>query len=131
MELGKVTLYPTHTCFDDSLDLVLALVRENPDEVRKQNVFLVHGVCLLPDGTPYAHAWVEIDEGGGITVLNAVLRDGMKVYGQFLKEQFYQTWRVEERIRYSLLEAYENCRQYDYSGPWEDRYRVLCRDYRP
>src|ERR1043165_3374248 len=52
-------IYPTGTCFDDALDLLVAVLKLNPQW--EPEIRLVHGICRAPDGHRYAHAWVEDD----------------------------------------------------------------------
>lgn len=61
-----MTIHPTHTCFDDALELIELLVKEHPElkEDIGENMLIVHAICLMPDGSPYAHAWVEDKKDG-------------------------------------------------------------------
>lgn len=118
-------IYPTHTCFDDALDLLTEAIKMNPGAAHTDELKLVHGICVAPDGKEYAHAWVE---SLGKTVWFIGILDGK--YQQFaadLKEYYAET-RVVETTKYTPLEAWaENYRHANY-GPWVERYKGLCKN---
>jgi len=118
--MSEKILFPTHSCFDDAMDLIEAWVTAEPPEYHR--LVLVHGICSMPDGEPYAHAWVERgDECFFMGVLNGQ-RQAMRAE----KGVFYPKFEVGETTRYTVAEAIaENARSNHY-GPWRPEYVALC-----
>lgn len=118
-------MLPTGTCFDDGLDLIVDLVSCNAREDLVA-VRLVHGICLLPDGERYAHAWVEhLDRG---TAVFCSILNGRRMYVETTIAEYDAHFKVQERTHYTVDEAWrENMRSGHY-GPWLERYRELCKD---
>jgi hypothetical protein len=118
--MGEKILFPTHSCFDDALDLIDAWVTDDPAEYHR--LILVHGICSMPGGEPYAHAWVEReDQCIFVGALNGQ-RQTMMVETVF----FYLKFEVGETTRYTVAEAVaENARSNHY-GPWKPEYIALC-----
>lgn len=111
---------PTHRCFDDACELMDGLVKMEPMFV--DLLILVHGVCTAPDGTLYAHAWVELRE----TCYNGVLDpDGKRHYLEFTKQFFYTAWRVVEAERYTCARALKANKETGTFGPWTEKLKAL------
>jgi hypothetical protein len=114
------TILPTHSCFDDSLDLIELRVKAKIADA--DVLVLVHGICTAPDGDPYAHAWVE--ENG--LAWDSGLLDGEAIYYVCSVEEFTKARGVQKTTRYTVREALiENYRTNMY-GPWEPEYLALC-----
>lgn len=112
-------VHPTHTAFDDALDF---FVECNVPLIEFDEYSVVHGICLRPDETPFAHGWVEHH---GIAV-QAGLLEGQRIYYGVPLREFRERWRVREQTRYTVIEALrENYRSGHY-GPWVEAYARLC-----
>lgn len=121
MTIKDLTVYPTHTCFDDALELYMLFV-QNP----RAEVYLVHGICKKEDGDLYAHAWVERN---GECYFAGII-DGAKRGFTASLPAFYEKLNVTSDVtKYTL----ENILQFEdlhdrKSGPWEPRYLELTRE---
>ena len=113
-------IYPTHTCFDDALDLATGLVRE--DRRRAVTLRVVHGI-VHPYDKPFAHAWLE----AGAQVFFCGIQDGEKRVFQISRSEYYAEILVLECTRYTLGHALRLNRQTGHYGPWTAQYRALCR----
>lgn len=125
-------LRPTQTCFDDALDFISEVMwllkgqlRSNDGEVREylERFVVVHGICLTPDGQPYAHAWVEEMD---VRVWQGALLNGARIFHPQNRTTFYVERRVQESTRYSVAEAARENERTDHFGPWVEKYRALC-----
>ena len=122
--MNKLAL-PTHTCFDDALDYIADRVTglDNAELIEAINgLFLVHAICIAPDGHAYAHAWVEDDKG----CIDRGEIEGELVYYIMRKEEYYKQRNVQERTVYSITEACEMNVKYNTYGPWRAEYIALC-----
>lgn len=123
-------IFPTHTCFDDALDLIAERLKGNPALARQPAtvIALVHGILLAPEGPhkdePFAHAWVE----EGDEVWNSGLLDGQRIYYALNRDEWYRLMRLQKATRYSLREAGRENRKSGHYGPWAEEYRELCGD---
>ncbi len=121
-----LTIYPTHTCFDDALEYIAEIVKRNVFLIDSDQHFLVHGILLSPDFGAYSHAWVE---EGDFVWFGGII-EGQKGYCQVARNEFYEEMQVQEVTKYSIRKARrENLRTGHY-GPWLDKYRQLTRDYK-
>lgn len=116
-------LYPTHTCFDDALDLIVALVQSNPQLAYTAEIKLVHAVCKSPSGVEFAHAWVERWEN--MCYFAGIIAGERGYYGA-PKSEFYTEYNVQETTKYTVKEAYLYNRSTGHYGPWKKRYQELC-----
>ena len=126
---GEVTIRPTGTCFTDALEFIEKAAAENPEVFatkRADRIRLVHGICLMPDGRPYSHAWVE--ELGQVWFSGTIEGVG-KVYAETTREAFHHEFQVQEFTAYTMEETLRLNYESGHYGPWEQKYRVLCRDY--
>ena len=115
-------LLPTHTCFDDALDTLEEFVKDAPQWVLKLRV--VHAICHHPDdGHEFAHAWLEVD---GQAIFDAV-QDGVKRHWMTPVEEYYADLTPTEITRYTAREALALNYLTNHYGPWEDKYKRLCR----
>lgn len=118
-----MTLYPTHTCFDDALDMLAQAVKANPGSYESDELRLVHAVCVAPDGAEYSHAWVE---SNGTHVWFEALTNGHRV--QYVSDlgEFYAEYQVKETTKYTPPQAWAENKKHETYGPWIDRYKLLC-----
>src|SRR4030095_8176654 len=120
-------ILPTHTCFDDALELLTQRVTKDPSLAKKRRILLVHGVLLVPDGAedagkPFAHAWVQ--QAGQCWFTGLV--EGVRVHYSIPRDVYYQTMRAQEWTTYTPRQAlFENFKHGHY-GPWKDPYLKLC-----
>ena len=122
------TIFPTGTCFDDTLVHQSDLFKTNPLLAMRQ--FIVHGICLVPEGQsnanePFAHSWVEDDATG--MVWQSGFIDGQKVWYGTPRADWYPLIRVQTSTRYTFIEAIGWNYKTNYYGPWEPAYLALCR----
>jgi len=120
-------ILPTHTCFDDALDLLSERVTKDPQLAKKRRILLVHGILLVPEGhpqagTPYAHAWVL--QAGQCWFTGLI--DGVRIRYAIPRDAYYAATRLQEFTAYTARQAlYENFRSGHY-GPWKQAYIDLC-----
>lgn len=124
---AETQIYPTHTCFDDAIEFIELLIKENPDlkEDIKANILIVHSICLMPDGRPYAHAWVE-DKKDDTSIFRGII-DGEATYLIAPRTEYYERFRVQETTKYTLYQALEENRKSNTYGPWKEKYRKLTK----
>lgn len=127
---------PTGKCFDDALSF-LELFRLDDPAIREdimRTVRIAHGICAVPAGVAFAHAWVEervINDPDRPRWPARVVWQGMRhqsglpAYFAVDAEWFMQAYGVRERTLYTPREcAMWNLRTGHY-GPWIARYRLL------
>lgn len=127
-----MTLYPTHTCFDDAAEFLLGRANELRLEKTSNRLKLVHGILRAPDGILLSHAWVE--EDGEVAWDHGKLHPSCqeKVIVRYSnREDYYSKLAILECTRYSIEDAYSENKKYGTFGPWLDKYKVLCRDNKP
>ncbi len=119
---------PTGTCFDDSLDLLVELLKAHGDNgpaanaERVATLFLVHAVVGALGGES-AHAWVEDDQLDAC--LFVALHRGKRITFAAPRFDYYETYQVLCRWRYSYPQAFELNHASGNYGPWEPRLREL------
>lgn len=119
-------ILPTHTCFDDALDVLADMVKASPSQTA--DLFLVHGLCRAPDGHLYAHAWVEWERTpADVQCVFAGILEGE--CGHFMGDRaaYYAEIHVEETTRYPVEAAIAENVRHNHYGPWVARYREHCR----
>lgn len=118
------TFLPTGTCFEDCTLKFGELYRIHRDNT---TLFLVHGICLMEDGEPYSHAWIEWK---GKAFQSAIRKStGEKVAICRLVEDFHKDMRVQECTRYTLPDLMGVLIKFgDIPPPWEPKYRRLTRE---
>ena len=126
MTSEETTIYPTHECFNDALEFLGELAKQQNPLLHSGRLILVHGTCLHPkDGHEYAHAWVEQDEK---FVIFAGIHNGKHKYFAASRAEYYNDAKVQETTKYTPRQAaQENLRSGHY-GPWLDKYKRLCRE---
>lgn len=121
-------IHPTHTCFDDSLDLMVDLLKaqEEPggDRTLVDRLRLVHGTCQAPDGHLYTHAWLEDIENGVATFTG--IHQGERRHFQTPTAEYHEHLKMQDLIRYSYSQAFAWNRASGHYGPWDPRLRELC-----
>lgn len=119
-----LNIFPTHTCFDDALDYIVAQLKIHPG--MEHTLTLVHGIaigtCGPHAGEAYAHGWVEQD---GYCVEAGVFRDE-KVWYAVKRSQYYRARKIQKSTRYSVEEAWRLNEKHLTYGPWEREYIELC-----
>lgn len=121
-----MTILPTHSCFDDALEYLNALIMEG-DLERAERLRVVHGICLAPEGplagSPFAHGWIEED---GVCVQAGIVEGcGHKVYFGVDRAEFYASLRVQVTTAYSAQDAMRQNVRTGHFGPWEPSYRAI------
>ncbi len=137
---GDITLLPTNKCFDDALDFISELFKQEPDSFPQapwpQKYMLVHGILTSKDdGHKYSHAWVETKEhciDGRYRVIEERVVNGKKeakvehVMAYFDRQGYYKEMGVTECTKYTARTAAFLNHSSGYFGPWEKRYFDLC-----
>lgn len=125
----ETTVYPTHTCFDDAMEFVNQAVIEHGFDKAFDTFFLCHGICAMPDGRLFAHAWVvELDRAAkqDYVWFSGVWR-GQKIFGKVCKADFYNELVVTSDVtQYDMLRVCNENVKHGTFGPWEERYLALC-----
>lgn len=126
IEDDEAILLPTRTCFEDVTLEFISIVSKNRHRYNDTSMAMVHGICLLEDGRPYSHAWIEMD---GKAIFSGILR-GVKGFAELPVAEFDRIYQVQERTRYSASQAYNTAiRNSDAPPPWERKYLELCNDW--
>jgi len=127
-------ILPTHRCFDDALELLEQLVREDAAIATNNTVLLVHGVVRgtveSGDVGRLAHAWLEEHRDDDSTyVWDAGLLDGQRVYFCAEVSEYYRGVRVEPDsvTRYTPRQVLEENRRSGHYGPWRPDLVALIR----
>jgi len=115
------SLYPTHSCFNDAMELVDYTAKHEPEVL--PNWKIVHAICEMPDGTRYAHAWVE-DYNLKVAVFAGIL-NGEKIYVLAKITDYEQHLKVIESSKYTIHQAMMNNVTSGNFGPWEKKYQDL------
>lgn len=119
-------IYPTHTCFDDALDMLEEAVIAHPDCVFTDEFKVVHAICLMKGSDErYAHAWLEYL--GKQVWFRGYLDGKLETFAADIKE-YYEDARVQEFTKYTPREVNELNKKFVTYGPWEEKYLRLCRD---
>lgn len=119
----ETTVYPTHKCFDDALDFLGELAKQENPMLHSGRLLLVHAIVLDDKGQEHAHAFVEQDEK--FVIFAGIHKGKLKYFAATVKE-YYADARVKETTKYTPKQAaLENLRSGHY-GPWVERYRQLC-----
>ncbi len=119
------TIYPTHTAFDDALEIIIWLMQHGGrEDVKSGRLLIVHAI-ICPYGLDISQAWIERD--GKIVIFTGILR-GEKVMINVDRDEYYINSKVRDVTRYTLFEAYAEELRTGHYGPWLEKYRVLCND---
>lgn len=123
-------LYPTGSCFDDTLKFLKPLMKEDNRLVFSSKYLICHGI-LGGNNDPYAHAWVEED---GLWVwFSGLIQPEDKedmVFARVSKPEYYKALKVLDVTRYTIMEAYKEEIKRKHPAPWESKYINLCREFK-
>ena len=124
-QFKKMTIHPTHTCFDDAVEFIEELIKEHPDKLEdiKTSLLLVHGICLLPNGQRYAHGWVEDNKTDSCYFKGIV--ESECVFLQADRPGFYENFKVQETTKYTLWQVHLENMLSGTFGPWDKKYLAL------
>lgn len=132
-EAGNCVM-PTGTCFDDSVQLIVEILTECPE--MKDSLRLVHAICAPENREPFAHAWVE-DIATDTALFMAVHTGPNAELGVMDKsgrvalkasiDEFRAYYGVVEATSYTYAQLVALNVETGHVGPWEQRYRELCR----
>lgn len=128
---------PTHSCFDDAIDLIAHRVTVDPALARGTTLRLVHGIALAPAdvvdglraGDRFAHAWVEEDVPGQLEahVWQMGILNGERVAFAMTRSEFQRRLQIQASTSYTCRQVYHENRRSGTYGPWREEYRALCR----
>lgn len=122
-EFSVTFIHPTHTCFDDALDMMGEMMKsESPS--RSDALRIVHAICLMPNDEKYAHAWLERD---GVAWFMGILK-GERVQVSCDAKEYREELRVQEFTAYTPWQALNLNYSTISFGPWEEKYLKLCKD---
>lgn len=119
------TIYPTHTCFDDVVDYLNQIAYRGASREELLAYTVVHGILVMPDGSRFAHAWLEHDG----KILDGGIYQGERVWIEYSLTEFRGLHVVEDETRYTLPDAERLDDEFG-PGPWKPKYRALCSDKR-
>lgn len=119
-----MNIYPTHTCFDDALEMLCEAIKANPGAGESDELLLVHGICLTPFGQEYAHAWVE--SLGKLAWFMGIL-DGKRQQFAAKIPEYYNEMNVVKTTKYTPRQAWKENNKHVTFGPWIEKYQKLCR----
>lgn len=118
-----ITIHPTNTCFDDSMEIIEELINSGCNMDR---CYLIHAICLQPDtDKPFSHAWVE-DKG---RVLFKGCVNGSIINISRTRVSHYNHLRPHTITKYTLEQVAEENRKSGTYGPWKQEYLKLCLDF--
>lgn len=113
-------ILPTHTCFDDTVEIITHLGKENPRCLKE--IKIIHAICTMPNGAPYVHAWVEL---GNEAMFVGIIKK-KKAIVTVDKPQYRESLKVQEVTEYGVFEAAVMDVKYGYA-PYKPEYRALTR----
>lgn len=129
MSESEIVLYPTGTCFDDAVDYLNDLCSKEPWKIKWLNkqYKIVHGICLLEDGSPYSHCWLErANRCYDFRLYGSSIKE--KVMVEYTRIEYYSRFKPQKMLKYSLKDCCDLERTYGYPGPWDAELRKLCND---
>lgn len=119
-----LALRPTHNCFNDAIDYVMAELHAGNKKARHYTI--VHAICLVP-GTKdekWSHAWCD----DGEYVLEGYFWNKERVWLATPRQEFEEQMRIVKAIRYSVRQWSELNYKHEHFGPWDEEIRALCTD---
>ena len=123
------SIQPTHTCFDDSIDLMWRILRnlsnwEATDYLEMRgSLRLAHGLVGGVEN-PSAHAWVERADWNMVFFVGLI--DGKRTDFVTTRDAFYEGYKIIDATYYDYLQVQQENRQHQSFGPWTDEYRSKC-----
>jgi len=113
-------IYPTHTCFDDTVDYLNMRARTGASKAELLSTVTVHAVLVAPDGDRFAHAWIEYRG----KVIDSGIYKGERVFVEYQADEYRRIHTIEDETRYSIVDAVRLAQERGFP-PWEERYRAL------
>lgn len=120
-----MTIYPTHTCFDDALEFLSALLKDKEISLNDSEWRLAHGLCRALD-VVYSHAWVEHGDKVIFSGIIDVKEGKGRAYMTADKKEYYDHFHPFDVTTYSAMEAAIMNVTHGTYGPWEQRYKDHC-----
>lgn len=121
-----MTILPTGECFDDAIDIVQQMIRENPEIVHAENLFVVHAVCQSKSGVLWAHAWVEDRINDVDCVLWCGIMNGEKACLCTDLRDHYEFHRPTIVIKYTPMDVWRENAKTRHFGPWDPEIQKHC-----
>ena len=116
------TIRPTHSCFDDALDLLEAFGAKhlvaNPNRYT-----VVHAICSI-GGSRFAHAWVEDAQDGLVRIWQGGIVETARIF--YVTDRSKMPFVIEREWRYSVGEALRLNHRTNHYGPWEKEVAAWC-----
>lgn len=113
----------TRTCFDDAVEMLIAMVEADPEPIHNGEVVIVHGIIESnepgQEGKLISHGWIEYKQ---FVFFRGVL-DGETIELRALRREFYKDCKVKELIRYKPWEVAELSQRFGSTGPWNEYYQ--------
>ena len=127
MKSDSNSIHPTGTCFEDITLAFVDMLTSKQSRANDPTFYMVHGICLLKDGSRYSHAWIE--EDGHVWFSGKF--DGQQALLQTSRKDFYKEFRVQECTKYNHPQLIRTALEHgDAPPPWEKKYLMLCNDYK-
>lgn len=120
-------ILPTGECFNDAMEIIERLVKDDARRARSDEFKLVHAVCQFPDGELFAHAWVERSIKNDTFVIFCGIYNNEKCYFHADRQEFYDDAHVLWGTRYTIYELWQENKKSGHYGPWKEEYRALTR----
>lgn len=115
-------IYPTHTCFDDAIEILCEIIKQDPGIIETTEFELVHAI-VSPAGKELAHAWIERNREICFWV---GIVEGNQIVFASKRDDYRQQFNVVEEKRYTIREMWEENARHNNFGPWIEKYRALC-----
>jgi hypothetical protein len=117
----ETTIYPTHSCFDDSVANLAHLMHQDGARMTNGTLLICHGI-ISPDGRDIAHAWLELD---GKEIVDSGILNGEKITYHANLASFYRESKARDVTKYKPVDAAGLELKLGF-GPWEQKYKRLC-----
>jgi hypothetical protein len=115
-------ILPTHECFDDVVTFMNGVAAEGATRAELVRFTTVHAIVLAPDDTPYAHAWLEHEDGRAI---QGGIYKGERIYFSANREEYRAKIRIVKEWRYSMDDCLRLDRELG-TPPWDPEVKALC-----
>lgn len=117
-----ISIYPTHTCFDDAVGIMAIILNRNGIQVAEQ-IKIVHAI-IAPYGEKISHAWIEYK--GRAYFMGFI--EGKKRRVMAPIAPYEAGLNIVHVTRYTIDEAVAEELRTGMKGPWVPEYRELCAD---
>lgn len=118
------SLYPTHTCFDDAIEIIEFFCKSNPALIKMESISLIHAVIHPPKYDIHAHAWIEWHFRNAIFQKNVY--QGEKIITEFHRDTYWQNSRVLIYRKYSMKDVARLNKESGTYGPWDEVFKKYC-----